>query len=191
MFHYTTKHGWKEMNSGSDCYFEDKNGKYLDGETFRGLKPNRRLISQGPESFELDKEATKPALFGFLEPEPESWISYRDPLNIWHYLLSGIGARDNWTNLILLKVDLVEEDEPYVVEQFCIRKMAKELESVKEKLACLRNGYKNYWDSRIRLQDYKGNYVLPEVFSWNTIPLERIHFEWEKPYDELMERFEN
>jgi hypothetical protein len=188
MYHFTNRIGWKGINEGNPdfLYKDPRTGKYVEGEYIRGLWPSRRLIFQGPESALVPYEATEPAVFGLPEEKPQSWIHYKDCTNFFDYLMSCCadkGKDDDEKNLILLKVDLLPEENPFVVDHVHIRRMARDFSAEsdpKRKQTILAEGNKRYWETRVPLADYKGNFTLPEIVVWTPIPQDRIHFLWEK-----------
>lgn len=188
MYHYCNRAVWKTVNQGHRGYTlqDPKTGEFFDGERFQGLWPGWRLVETGPGSELVPPEATKPALFGFNEPIPRSWVVYRDAMNVFDYLMSCCadkGKDDDETNLILLEVELLPEDNPFVVDYVHVRHMARDFGSepkseAKGKIKA--EGMKRYWESKVPLADYDGSFTLPEVVTWFPVPKERIHFIWEK-----------
>lgn len=188
MYHYTNTAGWKGINEGNPnaFYYDPRKEQYIDGTGIRGLWPNRRLVIQGTGSELVPFEATKPAIFGFPEELPKSWLEYEDCINIFDYLMSccaNLSDSDGKRSLVLLRVDLLPEDAAFVVDYLHIRHLAREFESEpdpRKKDMIRAEGNKKYWDSRIPLANYQGTYILPEVVVWTPIPQNRIHFVWEK-----------
>ncbi len=188
MFHFTNRAGWKGINEGNPDYLykDPGTGEYVEGENIRGLWPSRRLVIQGSGSELVPYEATQPALFGLPEEKPLSWIQYQDCANVFDYLMGCCAGRsddEGRRDLVLLRVDVIPEDNPFVVDYLHIRHLARDFEAEsdsKRKQAILAEGNKKYWDSRVPLADYHGHFTLPEIVIWTPIPQERIHFVWEK-----------
>ncbi|MCX6710126.1 MAG: hypothetical protein NTV63_04225 [Candidatus Woesearchaeota archaeon] len=194
MYHFTNRTGWKGVNEGDPDYlYEDpRTGKYIEGKNIRGLWPSRRLIAQGQDSALVPSEATKPAVFGLPEEKPQSWIQYQDSTNIFDYLMSCCAGRfdeEGKRDLVLLQIDLKPEDNPFVVDYLHIRHLAKDFTAesdAKRKQTILAEGNKRYWDSRVPLADYKGNFTLPEIVIWAPIPQDRVHFVWKKDLHQFL-----
>ncbi|GEM_PF-2328067 len=188
MYHFTNRAGWKGVNEGNPgfSYKDPRTGKYIEGETIRGLWPNRRFVSQGAGSELVPFEATEPAVFGLPEEKPQSWIQYNDRINVFDYLMSCCAGRsddEGRRDLVLLRVDLRPEDNPFVVDYLHIRRLARDYSAESDpirKQAILSEGNKKYWESRVPLADYKGTVTLPEIVICAPIPQDRVHFVWEK-----------
>ncbi len=188
MYHFTNRAGWKGTQEGNSdyIYMDPRTNKYVDGKDIRGLWPSRRLISWGIESALVPDEATKPAIFGLPEEKPASWVQYQDGPNVFDYLMSCCGGRSyrgEENDLVLLRVDLKPEDNPFVVDYLHLRHLARDFEAEtnpQRKQKILAEGNQRYWESRIPLADYKNDFVLPEIVVWTPIPQERVHFVWEK-----------
>lgn len=189
MYHYCNRKAWKAVNQGHKNYIlkDPKTGEYFEGKDFQGLWPNWRLVETGPGSELVPAEATRPGLFGFPEATPRSWIEYQEKnTNVFDYLMSCCADKeydDEKTSLILLEVDLLAEDGPFVIDYVHVRQMAKDFNVKQDSEAKRRiwaEGMKRYWESRVPLADYKNNFILPEVVTFAPVPKERIHFLWEK-----------
>ena len=182
IYHYTNPDGWNGIVNGQKDYLvkHPLTNKLVDSESVKGwMLPHRRLISEGIESSLVPNEATSPAIFGLLEPIPISWIQYRDSSceSIWNYLLSC--CKRGREKIVLLKLNLLSEDNPQVFDYVHIRRTAKNLREMKyteEYRRTMAEGNKIYWDSRVKLEDYEGNFVLPEIVVFSPIPIERIEF---------------
>ena len=188
MYHFTSKAGWNGVNNGNPNYqYKDpRTGKYVDGKDIRGLWPSRRLIPSGLESALVPFEATNPAVFGFPEENPNSWVEYQDCVNIFDHLMSccaGRSEKEGRRDLVLLRVDLKPEDNPFVVDCLHLRQLARDFNAEsdpKRKQTIVKEGNKRYWESRVPLADYQGNFTLPEIVIWTAVPQDRVHFVWEK-----------
>ncbi len=200
MYHFTSTIGWKGMNEGKPdiLYSDPKTGELIEGEQIRGLWPERRLIPIGIESSLVPHEATKPTIFSFLEEKPKSWIEYTHfSLNLFDFLLAHCAkySEDKIRNIVLLKIDLIPEDDPYVIEYQHMTDLNNNYEKIdnkkereKNKNRMIAEANKKYWESRTPLREYNGNFTLPEIIITTPIPLERIHFIWKKElYDYLSE----
>jgi hypothetical protein len=178
MYHYTNTDGWKEILNGREGWIiqHPLTGKWVGSETLKGwMIPHRRLISEGIESSLVPSEATRPAIFGLTEPVPQTWQNYRDCINVWNYLL---GCCKRQSELVLLKINLVEGDSPLVFDYIHIRRTAKDLSTMKgaEYKKRLAEGNRDYWSSQTPLSQYKGDFVLPEVVVFSPISQDRIEF---------------
>jgi hypothetical protein len=184
MYHYTNPDGWNGIVNGQDGYVVEHpiSKKMVDSETVKGwMLPHRRLIPQGIESSLVPSEATLPAIFGLSEPAPQSWLHYRDCINVWDYLLSC--CKRGADKLALLKINLVDADNPSVFDYVHIRRAARDLAQTKDPEVyrkILAEGNRDYWNSRVALDKYEGGFVLPEIVVFSAIPLERIEFLGEK-----------
>jgi len=195
MYHFTKRAGWQGVNEGNPnfIYLDSRTGKSVEGEDARGLWPCRRLIIQGPGSELVPYEATQPAVFGFPEERPASWIRYEDCMNVFDYLMSccaGRSDKEGKRDLILLRIDLKPEDNPFVVDYLHIRQLARDFsaETDQTKKQKIRSGgNQRYWETRVPLADYKGDFTLPEVVVWTPIPQERVHLVWEKDLYEFLD----
>jgi len=190
MYHFTNPEGWKGVNEGDDGFtcLDPRTGKYVDGETIRGLWPSRRLIPQGVESSLVPFEATKPVIWGLPKERPKSWLNYKDGRrDIFEQLMSCCARR---SNLVLLKVNLKPEDEACVVDYASIRQYSKEYNSENDwqkKAKIEAEAHKRYWESRVPIVDYQGDYILPEIVVANPIPQDRVNFLWERDLDDFLE----
>ncbi|MBU3913501.1 MAG: hypothetical protein KKB21_04495 [Nanoarchaeota archaeon] len=180
MYHYTNPKGWAGIANGQDGYVIEHpiTKKMVDSETVKGwMIPHRRLIPQGIESSLVPWEATSPAIFGLPEPTPQSWMQYRDCINVWDYLLSC--CKSGADKLALLKINLVDSDNSLVFDYVHIRRSARDLAQTKDPdryRKILAEGNRDYWNSRVELNRYDGSFVLPEIVVFSAIPIERIEF---------------
>jgi hypothetical protein len=188
MYHYTNPSAWNAMNHGCRgySYKDPRTGEYIDSENAWGLWPSRRLIGEGLESRLVPYEARSPAIFGFPEERPKSWVQYNDSTLLFDVLMKCCAELPNGyrnSKIVLLRVDLQFEDKPLVVEYLHVRKIAKPYERallLEEKEELMAEGMRDYWNSRVPLDEYDESYILPEVIVFNPIPLERLSFVWEK-----------
>ena len=182
MYHYTNPEGWDGIVNGRRGYLVSHpiTNKWVESETVKGLMiPSRRFLPLGIESSLVPFEATSGAIFGLPEQRPFSWLNYSDPgcSNIFDYLLSSCKRMAD--KLVLLKINLLESDCPFVVDYVHTRKMAKdltEIKNVKERRKRLAEGCRDYWNSRVELNKYQNNFILPEIVTFSAIPLERVKF---------------
>ena len=133
MYHYTNLNGWNGIVNGREDYVVEHplTKKMVDSETIKGwMLPHRRLIPIGIKSSLVPSEATLPAIFGLSSPTPQSWLQYRDCINVWNYLL-GCCQREA-DKLILLKINLINTDNPLVFDYIHIRNSAKDLAQTKD-----------------------------------------------------------
>ena len=190
MYNYTNPDGWERIVNGQDGYVVEHpiSKKMVDSETIKGwILPHRRLIPQGIESSLVPSEATLPAIFGLSEPAPQSWLQYRDCINVWDYLLGCCKRRAD--KLILLKINLIDADNSLVFDYVHIRRAARDLAQTKDPekyRKILAEGNRDYWGSRVALDRYDGSFVLPEIVVFSAIPKERIEFLGEKDRDLLV-----
>jgi len=195
MYHFTNRAGWKGVNEGNPnfVYKDPRTGKYVEGEDIRGLWPSRRFVIQGPGSELVPREATEPAVFGLLEEKSLSWIRYEDCTNVFDYLMSCCADhsdKEGKRNLVLLRVDLKPEDNPFVVDYLNIRQLARDFSAesdLHKKQKIRAEGNQRYWETRVPLADYKGDFTLPEVVVWTPIAQERVHFVWKKDLYEFLD----
>lgn len=198
MYHYCGVSSWKALIEGyKDVPFKDLGVS----ENFRGLLPSTPLIDPGLASSFVPPEATQYSLFGLLEPAPQSWLDYRGSNDIFGSLMHHCVYKKKSTHfgpkeIILLRVELNPEDEPYVVD------FVHQIEAVRahdlainyaENMSrskikeILINGFKQYWESRISLAEYDGSYVLPEVILSKPKSIEDINFLWKKELGQYLE----
>lgn len=184
MYHYTNPDGWDGIVNGQNGYVVEHpiTRKMVDSETIKGwMLPHRRLIPKGLESSLVPSEATLPGIFGLPESAPQSWLQYRDCINIWDYLIGC--CKRGADKLVLLKINLIDSDNPLVFDYVHIRKAARDLAQTKDPeryRKILAEGNRDYWNSRVELNRYAGNFVLPEIVTFSAIPIERIDFLGEK-----------
>lgn len=182
MYHYTNPEGWDGIVNGRRGYLVSHpiTNKWVESETVKGwMIPQRRLIPMGIESSLVSDEATSGAIFGLPEERPDSWLNYYDSgcLNIFNLLMGSCKRTED--KLILLKINLIESDNPFVVDYFHTRKMARdlmEIKDIKDRRKRLAEGHRDYWNSRIGLKEYKGDYILPEIVTFSAIPIGRLEF---------------
>ncbi len=159
----------------------------------QGLLRLRSFISSS--DYAPCKEAQQGTIFGLLEEKPATWIKYKNHNgnSVFETLLRTCAVRgddmagfcdwpDEEKKLVLLKVELLPQDNPFVVDFIHISRM---YENLKKTNAISQEQIQSqaslqYWQSRIPLQRYSGNYTLPEVIVHNHLPLERIEKVWEK-----------
>ncbi len=180
MYHYTNPRGWDGILNGQKGYTVEHplTKEMVDSKTVRGwVIPHRKLISEGIEASLVPFEATSPAIFGLPNPTPQSWLQYRDCISVWDYLLSC--CQKDADKLILLKLNLIEADNPLVFDYIHMRKMARDLSKTncaEEYRKRLIEGNRDYWNSRVKINRYEGNFTLPEIAVFSAIPIERVEF---------------
>ncbi len=185
VYHYTTLDGWEKMNEGDSDYsfWNPATNGYTDGRLVRGLWPNRRLITQGIESALTPPESTRPHIFAMLSSNPELWLRNEAFPGIFDYLIRGIISHSKYPcderKLVLLEVNLLHSDKPFVVDYAHVVREGRIFDKTKNHKH-IAEGYKKYWDSKISLQQYSGRYDLPEVVFEGPIPLERLNKLWER-----------
>ena len=180
MYHYTNNEGWEGIQKGQIGYVIEHplTRKFVESETVKGwVIPHRRLIPVGIESSLVPTEAISPAIFGLPEPTPQSWLEYKDCISVWDYLLSC--CRKGKSNLVLLRLEISDMDNPKVFDYIHVRKTARDLSIIKdpkEYRKKLAEGNRDYWNSGVELKSYNGSFVLPEVVVFSPIPIERVEF---------------
>jgi len=174
-YHYTTLLDYESMQNGR---------------TYRkkGLLPIGRFINLG-EGNCLPKDAHEGCISCLLEPEPQSWVNNKQFPYTWISLMSHLCLKDNslspeLSKLVLLSFEILCQDNAYVVERAHIEKWRAKNQTKKQE----KESYTNYWNSRVSVSEYKGNYNLPELAIFSYIPIDRLKLESEKPISEVWEQ---
>lgn len=177
-YHYTNSEAYKSMQTKgiTDSYISGFND-------FKGIIPSRRFIRFG-RGKDLPENAHAGVIEGLLEQKPASWIKNSEFPHLWRYLFNDICRNER---VGLLSFELTRDDDAYVVERAHIerelyRKSKGLGESTKESMNV---ASKNYWDSKVHVLDYKGNYDVPQLAIWSGIEFDRLKVEWSKPRKEV------
>lgn len=167
IYHYTSLDHWPGIKHGS-----------WKSRDIPGLGPNLRVC----KNYFEDEKARDGAVFGLLEPEPDSWKRNTDFPVAWHALMRNAGR-------LLLAYETTDEliDNSYLIDW---SRMERLLGGHKDDLGkqpdreiaqddrCAAE--KSYWASRIPLAEYIDNpdilagIALPEVITMCHIPFEQI-----------------
>ena len=172
-YHYTNEEVLNSINNGT-MY-----GKL-------GLIPIKRFISLG-KGHNLPDEAFDGVVQALLEPEPKSWTENSEFPRLWGYLMHDICRRDK---VILLSFEIMPQDKAYVVERAYIeQELYREFKTGKAPTNRQNdNAYLKYWNSRVLVFQYRGNYKLPQLAIWTTITCDRIKIEWVKQTEDIWQR---
>lgn len=176
-YHYTNSKAYRSMQTkGIDGYFAP------GFDNFIGLIPKRRFIRLG--SVKLPSEAHDGVIEALLEPEPTSWIRNPEFPGLWNYLMHDV-CRDDET--MLLSFELTPKDKAFVVDRAHVeRELYRESKGQgKSTVKTLNNAFRKYWNSRIPVFNYHGNYSSPQLVIWSGIEFERLEVEWKKPTREF------
>ena len=140
-----------------------------------GLRPHRRLITLDVKKLiDAPKKAFNGAIFGLLEPLPESWAKgeYNKGESILELILNDMSDGD----YVLLKIDVDDSDDIYVADHGY--HLAEDYNGHKDHENSATARVKNaYWNSLVPFDQYMAvdpEYVLPEVICFSKIPVERI-----------------
>lgn len=180
-YHYTNSKAYKSMQTnGIEGYISQ------NYEDFAGLIPNKRFIRFGWGSG-LPDEAREGIIEGLLEPEPKSWIENSEFPFLWIPLMRNICRQKE---IILLSFEFDSKDRAYVVERAHIeRELYKKAKTGKEfTKRSMNKACKKYWESRVPVLDYAGNYDVPQLAIWSGIEFDRLNVEWVKPVDKVWQR---
>ncbi len=180
-YHYTNPKAYQSMRTnGRDGYIT------FGFDDFAGLIPLRRFIRLGNGNG-LPEEAHDGVIEGLLEPEPKSWLENPEFPHFWNYLMHDI-CRDK--EVMLLNFELMPKDKACVVERAHIeRELYREPKCPKKSTIKTRNeSFKKYWESRVPVFDYDGNYSAPQLAIWSGISFDRLKIEWIKPTNEVWKR---
>ncbi len=159
-YHYTSLQSFRDIVDGR-------------ASGWKGLKPIRRLLPLPLSAmFNLPEKSEHGAVFGLLEPQPQSWMvsQYHKGRGL---LETVIGDISRSPEIILLKCDVVPSDDIYVADH--IFHMADDYNG-REDLdnPATARVKTNYWNSLVPFFEYQGQHKVPEVICFTAIPLERI-----------------
>jgi len=180
-YHYTSARAYASMQT-----------KGIEGfitpcfDDFAGLIPSRRFIRLGGAK-RLPNEAHQGVIEGLLEPEPRSWTRNDAFPHFWRYLMHDI-CRTN--EVVLLRFELRPEDEAYVVDRAHIeRELYRESMGRGTSTPATRSrACRNYWNSRVPVYAYDGNYAAPQLAIWSGIAYDRLEVVWKKPTEQVWKR---
>ena len=116
----------------------------------------------------------KKAIFGFLEPRPDSWLNNKEFPNIWNELIE---VRKPDLNLLKLEIP---EDKVLVLDYAQVRRdlgnppMPMLIASYALFETKVNKNYQRYWNSRVPFKSYAGNYSLPELVFFEECLLNRV-----------------
>jgi len=155
-------------------------GKLLPKSTLAGLASCRRnrLLFFLPRSF------AQMGIFGIFDSDIEKW---KNNSQIWKYLIRDWMSQNHseQSNGKIAKItfELTDQDDVYVLDENILLVFTEKIwktSSFWDKLRLifeLRKVSINYVNTKIKLVDYKNDYVLPVVFIRNEIPAGRITHE--------------
>jgi hypothetical protein len=162
-YHYTPSRNWRMAQTH----------RYGDG----FLLGHTNLVG-GMDNHDFPDWAKKGYIFAFLnEPTPESWKNNTEFPYIWKKVMSH--ASKNSPEVSLLKFEITEEDDTFVMDWGCVERQTGELLLLpltpsKEYLARSKDTYLGYLQSRVPVSEYQGQHSLPELVIGNPISLDRI-----------------
>jgi hypothetical protein len=170
-------------------YTNEENLRYIyDGTMYgrKGLISIKRFISLG-KGHNLPDEAFDGVVQALLEPEPKSWIKNPEFPALWGYLMHDICRRDK---VILLSFEIMPQDKAYVVERAHVeQELYREFKTGKAPTKKQKEkAYSEYWNSRVPVFQYRGNYKLPQLAIWTTIICDRLKIEWVKQTKDIWQR---
>ena len=174
IYHYASINSWRDIKSGSWQSADEP-----------GLGACLRVCKDYYE----DRNASKGAVFGLLEPEPDSWKYSNDYPVVWQRFMSHVGR-------LLLAYEPTDEiiEKSFVID-WChkerglgghkddLGKSSDEKISLEKRLSA----EKAYWESRVPLADYIDHpraiagIVLPEVITMGNIPFTIIEIADQQP----------
>ncbi len=125
MYHFTNTGGWKEINEGhSGLVYNPRQERYVDKTEadLTGLLPLNMVIDYRKLSG-LPPEAYAPSSFGILAVQDwENNPEFPDALDI---LFGDIEIKKAGGEIILLKIDLTDSDDPYVFDRAHVERLRK------------------------------------------------------------------
>ena len=173
-YHYTNLAALRSMERGGvSGYFAG------DFDKFRGLIPRRRFLRFGRGS-DLPQDAQEAVVEGLLSPKPLSWTKNAKFPGLWNYLFHDLCREED---LVLISFELEPKDKAYVVERAHIemelyREAKREGKSTTQTMNL---AAEKYFNSRIPVYEYRGDYCLPQLAIWSPIEFERLNLEWALP----------
>jgi hypothetical protein len=172
-YHYTNLEAYNSMSK------KGIEGYITNFDDFSGLIPSKRFVNVNWSHKDLPNEAYEEVIEGLLEPEPSSWTKNKEFPTLWYYLMHDICKRKE---IMLLSFQLNPKDKAYIVERGHIEKelykKSKGLE--KPTRETISTAAKKYFESRIPVFDYKGEYSVPQLAIWSPIEFKRLKIEWIK-----------
>ncbi len=157
-------------------------GKLLPKSSLAGLASywRNRLLFFLPRSF------TQMGIFGIFNSDVEKW---KNDVHIWKYLIrdwipqnhGGRHERKEFKKLAKITFELTDQDDVYILDENILLVFTKKIwgASFWNKLKLipkLRKLSISYVNTKIKLDDYKNDYVLPALFIKNEISASRITY---------------
>jgi hypothetical protein len=137
-----------------------------------------------PENF---SKSSADVICAFLEPAPPSWFRNREFPNLGVSLMGWITRHTRASEeMVLLSFDVGRSDEAYVVDQRGILEWEShntntefdmEDPSSAAKTKTMIDTFKAYWNSMVPVQQYRGEYSVPEVVIFSPIASDRLKVE--------------
>ncbi len=181
-YHYTNPKAYRSMQrKGIDGWYTSR------FENFTGLIPTKTFIQFGDDNL---PETHGKTIEGLLEPEPTSWLNNPEFPHLWRYLMSDICNMKDNDEVILLSFELKVEDQAYIVDRAHIeRELYRESKSQEKTTTEMMNeAFKKYWESRVSVFEYDGNYSAPQLAIWSGVEFDRLKVEWIKPSKEVWKK---
>ena len=152
-YHYTN---WS-------TYDAIRNEFYRNGSENAALRPIKRFIRLG--NGELPDKAHENALFGVLEPRPESWDG----------IIFNTGNHEILSGDLLVEAKIADEDDIYIADYSIFKNRSPD--------AHPHDLFRRYFNSLAPLknEDRWMGYEIQEVVSFSPIPLSRLKFHELKP----------
>lgn len=173
MYHYTNDYAWHEMNHGKEGWllFDAQTGNFVKGTSVRGLWPHKRFVILGKGN-SLPMRVHDPANFGFLEPRPDNWINNKEFPYFWNIVMERVhaGGCSHRKKILILEAE-VNPEKTFVVDRGHVENFLYEN---RKNRGTEEAAYRKYWKSRVLIDQYKGNYCLPEVVTWEPIGLDKL-----------------
>lgn len=178
-YHYTNPDNYIAMKTGSD-YTSIETGKPC-----KGLHPMHRFVRYG-WTRGLPDDAHSGVIEGLLEPEPKEWTDNPEFPGLWRYLLHDLCRRNE---IVLLKFDILPSDQAYVVDRSHVEhELYREAKGLgKSTINTMTEACRKYYDSRVPVFDYSGEYSVPQLAIWSAIDFERLEVVWVRKSQEFWE----